>query len=127
MKKLTLVLLGSIVGAGFTACTTVDSRIKEKDTAFAQLSSVDQEVIRSGFIKIGFTQEMVYMVMAKPEHKILGAIAGEETWIYNRVVFADGGSPESPRKLMANYAGADAVIRLRVKFVGVKVKAVEAV
>ncbi len=125
MKKIILLLVAVSLLGTITACSTFDSRVKEKPAAFAGLSPTDQEDIRNGFIKVGFTPEMVYMALAKPERKISGAAAGEETWIYNRVIFADGGSPEAPRKLMANSAGADGVVKLRVKFENGKVRAVE--
>ncbi len=42
-------------------CSTVEDRIKEKPYAYAQLSPADQELVRSGQVRYGFTRDQVYL------------------------------------------------------------------
>ncbi len=104
MKKPILLLVAASLLATITACTTFDSRIKENQEAFDKLSPADQQVVRSGFIKVGFTQEMVYMALDKPEKKLPGSGAGNETWIYHNFYSSDGGGMGMGQKVKTNFA-----------------------
>lgn len=66
-------------------CSTVESRIEEKSAVFNALPIETQARIKQGLIDVGFTQDMVYIAMGKPDRVIDRAVeAGAQTvWIYN--------------------------------------------
>lgn len=66
-------------------CETVDSRIKEKPEAFASVDKTTQDKIKQGIIELGFTQDLVYLALGKPDQKRekVTAAGQSEVWIYN--------------------------------------------
>ena len=96
-------LIGLLAGCGTT--NTFSSRIKENQAAFDKLTPVDQDVVRSGFIKIGYPKKVVYIALENPEKKIPGPSANEETWIYHNFYSSDGQSNISGQKVKTNFAG----------------------
>ncbi len=96
-------LVAVLAGCGTT--NTKSSRIKENQAAFDQLGPVDQDVVRNGFIKIGYSQAMVYVALENPEKKIPGPGANEETWVYHNFYSSDGQSNMSGQKVKTNFAG----------------------
>ena len=97
-------LVGVLAGCGTT--NTKASRIKENQVAFDQLSPADQEVVRNGFIKIGYTQAMVYVALESPEKKASGPGVNEETWVYHNFYSSDGQSNMSGQKVVTKYSGS---------------------
>lgn len=75
-------LLALALAAG---CQTVDSRIKEKPEAFASVDKATQDKIKQGIIELGFTPDLVYLALGKPDQKreLVTAAGHNETWIYN--------------------------------------------
>jgi hypothetical protein len=109
MKTIRCSILIAGLAAVLTGCgttNTLSSRIKENQTAFNQLSAVDQDVVRNGFIKVGFSQEMVYTALENPEKKIPGPGANEETWVYHNFYSSDGQSNMSGQKVTTRYSGS---------------------
>ena len=96
-------LVSILAGCGTTS--TFNSRIKENQAAFDKLTPVDQDVVRSGFVKIGYPKEVVYIALENPEKKITGPGANEETWIYHNFYSKDGQSNMSGQKVKTNFAG----------------------
>lgn len=80
--------------------TTLASRIDEKQSLFSRLPPRQQELIRRGLITTGFTREMVYIVLAKPDRIVPGPGPQQETWIYETFYAADG-STQMPTKVVA--------------------------
>ena len=71
---------------GFLAgCQTVDDRIKEKPEVFAKLDAVTQDKIKQGIIELGYTEDMVYLALGKPDQmrESVSAEGKATTWIYN--------------------------------------------
>ena len=97
-------LIAVLAGCGTT--NTFSSRIKENQAVFDKLSPVDQDVVRSGFIKIGYPQEVVYIALENPEKKIPGPGANEETWVYHNFYSSDGQSNMSGQKVVTRYSGS---------------------
>jgi len=97
-------LIAVLAGCGTT--NTFSSRIKENQSAFDKLSAVDQGVVRNGFIKIGYPQEVVYIALQNPEKKIPGPGANEETWVYHNFYSSDGQSNMSGQKVVTSYSGS---------------------
>ncbi len=84
MKTPFLLLAGMLVLA-LAACSTVNSRIDEKPDVFAKLDPATQAKIKQGIIDVGFTPDMVYIALGRPdERRERVTPAGRETmWIYN--------------------------------------------
>lgn len=97
-------LLALLAGCGTT--NTFSSRIKENQAVFDKLSPADQEIIRSGFIKIGYTPELVYIALENPEKKLPGAAANEVTWVYHNFYSSDGQSNMGGQKVATHYSGS---------------------
>ena len=71
---------------GFLAgCQTVDDRIKEKPEVFARLDAATKDKIKQGIIDLGYTEDMVYLALGKPDQRreSLTAAGKSTTWIYN--------------------------------------------
>ena len=71
--------------AFFTGCETVNDRIKEKPEAFNSVDQATQDKIKQGIIDIGFTEDLVYLALGKPDQRRESANASGKTvtWIYN--------------------------------------------
>lgn len=82
-----------------------NARIQEKSAVFASLSPRQQQLIKAGRVKVGFTTDMVYLALGKPArvglpsaHESVPAFAGVspakgrsaaatvEEWTYTRYV-----------------------------------------
>jgi len=68
-----------------TGCETVESRIKEKSGAFANVDKATQDKIKQGIIDLGYTEELVYVALGGPDQKreTVTADGKTVTWIYN--------------------------------------------
>lgn len=86
MKTLPLILT-LVLLAG---CSSVESRIKERSAVYAKLSPMEQQTIQRGYITMGFTPDMVYMALDKPESVTPGNKPGNESWIYHNFYSRDG-------------------------------------
>jgi outer membrane protein assembly factor BamE (lipoprotein component of BamABCDE complex) len=65
-------------------CSTIDSRIGEKQEVFDRLDPRVQAKIREGIVQVGYTQDMVYIALGQPDarHEKVTAKGDETTWIY---------------------------------------------
>lgn len=68
-----------------TSCNTIKSRIDEKSALFNSLDPQVQDHLRKGLIDVGYTEDMVYIALGKPDEKSeKTTTAGTTTtWIYN--------------------------------------------
>jgi hypothetical protein len=81
-KALTLGIAASaIILAG---CSTTESRIAEHRDLFNTLSPNDQALVSRGQIRVGMSQNAVWLAWGSPDQKAAGAMRGRETetWIY---------------------------------------------
>lgn len=70
MKTRLLISLAALGALLFAAgCQTVETRIREKPDVFAKLDPKTQDQIRQGIIDIGYTEDMVYLALGKPDEK----------------------------------------------------------
>jgi hypothetical protein len=85
MKPLVSTLLVAAVLGFLAGCQTVDDRIKEKPDVFAQLDVATQDKIKQGIIEIGYTEDMVYLALGKPDRTRESVSGGGRTttWIYS--------------------------------------------
>ena len=83
MKTLAIIL--GVLGLVLGGCSTVKSRIQEKSAVFASLDPQTQSRIRQGLIDVGYTFDMVYMALGKPDEvRDRQTTDGKNTtWIYN--------------------------------------------
>lgn len=84
MKKLILMTLAAATLA-LGGCNTVKTRIEEKSAVFNSLDPQTQARIRQGLVDVGYTTDMVYIAMGKPDEvkDRVTADGHETTWIYN--------------------------------------------
>jgi hypothetical protein len=119
-----------------TACSTPDSRIAVKRTAFEQFPADVQQKIRAGQIDVGFTDEMVLMALGEPARKFTRKTeAGDtEVWGYhdNKPRFSFGIGVGSGGRHSAvgggvemSTGGYDPDEKVRVEFRGGRVTAVD--
>ncbi|HTX66131.1 MAG TPA: hypothetical protein VMD31_10185 [Opitutaceae bacterium] len=71
--------------AALTGCSTVSSRIREKQAVFDTLPPATRAEIRRGQVGVGFTPDMVYMAIGKPDEmrERVAAAGHESVWKYN--------------------------------------------
>jgi len=83
MKFLLLPILCLL--AMLTGCSTVNSRIDEKSALFNTFDSQTQERLKRSAVKVGDTQDMVYIAFGRPDGiKETTTEKGQSlTWIYN--------------------------------------------
>ena len=67
-----------------TGCSTTESRIKEHNDLFASLSPREQELVSRGEIRVGMSENAVWLAWGSPDQKSVGAMRGRqtETWLY---------------------------------------------
>ena len=82
-RSLLLLLATAIVG--LAGCQSVESRIKEKPEAFAGVDKVTQDKIKQGIIDLGFSEDLVYLALGKPDQKRESVTTTGQTvtWVYN--------------------------------------------
>ncbi|MDD2765456.1 MAG: hypothetical protein PHE83_15955 [Opitutaceae bacterium] len=83
MRTLIRLLLG-FSALVLAACSTVDSRIQENPGVFAKLDPATQAKIKQGIIELGFTTDMVYIALGRPDETREHVDAGgrETIWKY---------------------------------------------
>ena len=86
-------LLTSVFGVAIVSgCQSPqDSRIGEKRELFTSLPPEVQKIIKDGMVDVGFTPDMVYLSLGKPNHTQSGeAVQGRmTTWTYKNIVLSD--------------------------------------
>ena len=80
---------------GLTSCTTVDTRISEKQESFRRLSPSDQALVQQGKIREGLSMDAVYIAWGPPSQRIPGRYRGSvvETWVYDATAAGDYPGP----------------------------------
>jgi len=85
--KIRFVLPPFILGLLLLAagCESVESRIKEKPAVFASVDKATQDKIKQGIIDLGYTEDMVYLALGKPDQtsEKVTAAAHNLVWSYN--------------------------------------------
>jgi len=78
-------ILAAVLLASLTGCSTISSRIREKAAVFVALPPAMQAEIRQGQVAIGFTPDMVYMAIGKPDEirEHVDPARRETVWKYN--------------------------------------------
>jgi len=86
MKR--LILLQALVAGAFAlflaGCTTIETRITEKQAAYSSMSATDRALVGQGKIREGMSQDAVYIAWGAPNQRATGRNRGRtvETWIY---------------------------------------------
>jgi hypothetical protein len=83
MRKIFPILL-CLCALGLGACSTINSRIEERQDVFNRLDPQAQSRIRQGLIDVGYTPDMVYIALGKPDRQTDRTTSNghEMTWIY---------------------------------------------
>jgi hypothetical protein len=68
-----------------SGCSTINSRIEEKSSAFAALDPAIQNNLRLGRVAVGYSTDLVYIALGTPNERLTKTtkIGTTETWIYN--------------------------------------------
>ncbi|HTQ31857.1 MAG TPA: hypothetical protein VMI53_11670 [Opitutaceae bacterium] len=82
--KLRPFLLLAGLGLALAGCSTIDSRIREKQDSFNRLDPSTQAKLRQGIVEVGYTPDMVYIALGSPDerHELTTGKGDETTWIY---------------------------------------------
>ena len=86
MKNPLVVLLLGVGLLAVTGCQNFEHRAKQKAALFATLDDATQARLRGGEIRLGDSEDQVYLARGKPDEKKLTTTASGETntWVYNR-------------------------------------------
>jgi len=89
-------------------CSThpLETRINEKNDSYAHMTPRQQELVRQGHITIGFTPDMVYMALSKPDRILTGPGPQQETWEYYTYYTLNGSETAMPRRIIAHDGGS---------------------
>ena len=84
---LALPLLGAALV--LSACSTINTRINEKGSVYYSLDPATQQKISHGDVALGFTPDMVYMALGRPDEKRQRTSADgvTETWLYGTTYY----------------------------------------
>lgn len=104
--KTPIALLAALIGLALTAgCQSPRaSRIQEHAALFASLDPATQQIIRDGLVAPGFSPELTYMALGKPNQ--VSSVATEhgtvEVWKYRNFLYANSAAMQ----LSANVPGS---------------------
>jgi len=65
-------------------CSTINSRIREKQDLFNRLGPSTQAKLRQGIVEVGYTPDMVYIALGTPDerHERVTAQGDDTVWVY---------------------------------------------
>jgi outer membrane protein assembly factor BamE (lipoprotein component of BamABCDE complex) len=102
-----------------SGCDTINHRIREKPDVFNGLDPKAQAEIRQGRVEVGYTPDMVYLALGKPD-KIEG-----NTWYY-KLYSEEGDGPFNVRRYEEDFtipfADQKVTNGLRVTIDGLRVR-----
>ncbi len=83
IMKIRLLIILAMLGA--VGCSTFEQRSAEKEAVYSQLDPATQEKLRQQVVEIGYTPDMVFIALGKPDSKseTITVRGREETWTYN--------------------------------------------
>lgn len=83
MKPVFILALAGILLAG-CATSTIESRTKERYTAYSELTAEQRTAVDAGQIKVGMPKDAVYIAWGKPHQILASETAGgrQDVWIY---------------------------------------------
>jgi len=90
---------------GVVGCSTFEKRSLEKAEVFSKLDPATQEKLRREVIEIGYTPDMVFIALGKPDIKSqqITADSREETWTYNSYYSEYRGTETAGYRRIINY------------------------
>jgi len=76
-----------LMGAVLAACSTTETRRKERSESFGALSADQQKAVLKGRIVEGLTHDGVYIALGEPLRKRKGVWKGKqvESWVYGTI------------------------------------------
>lgn len=90
-------LLACAVSVSFflAGCTTIETRIAERQEAFRSMSPNDQALVQQGKIREGMSQDAVYIAWGPPSQRVPGRYRGSnvDTWVYDATAAGDYPGP----------------------------------
>jgi hypothetical protein len=104
MKTRCLISLAALGLLSACAHNSMESQIPDREAALARFSLREQSMIKRGLIAVGFTQEMVYLALAKPDRVVTGPGPQQESWFYTAHYAADGSSLIPAQRIVTHWA-----------------------
>ena len=88
-----------------SGCNTFEQRSEEKAAVFYQLDKATQEKLRQGEVELGFTTDMVFIALGRPDYKSeqITAKGREEIWTYNSYYTVYQGTETSGYRRIIDY------------------------
>ncbi|MBP6506865.1 MAG: hypothetical protein KA257_04815 [Opitutaceae bacterium] len=80
----------------------MDDRIHEKAGLYASLSPQTQDDIQHGQVRVGYTREMVYVSLGKPNGIVASADGRVVVWTYMNFNTPDGSFMLTPKHVLHN-------------------------
>jgi len=102
--KIALFGVSLATSAWLAGCSTVAQRIEEKSAIFSQLGPETQESIQRGQVKEGYTLEMVYMALGRPNQVASTPDGKSVIWTYMNFNTPDGDFMLQPKHITHNKA-----------------------
>jgi hypothetical protein len=86
MKNPLVILLLGVGLLAATGCQNFEHRVKQKAALVATLDEATHARLRAGEIRLGDSEDLVFLARGKPDEKKLTITASGETttWVYNR-------------------------------------------
>ena len=143
MKRIaSLAVLVSVCAALLTGCSTPASRIEQNKDLFATFPADIQANLRQGKIGIGYTKDMVFIALGKPDRQYSRTTEAGQSEVWSYVALTSTSSRQridGPFRIRDPHGGFQTVSdalwvdvqeqheyeRLRVEFGGDKVSAIE--
>jgi len=82
LRALPFALAALLALAACGSMSTIEGRSKEKSAAFTAAAPWQQKLMRQGWIDAGFTPDMVYIALDKPDSTANAENGATEIWIY---------------------------------------------
>ncbi|MDL5050037.1 hypothetical protein QQ054_28925 [Oscillatoria amoena NRMC-F 0135] len=88
MKKTNFLILLTLAVFILQGCSTIQSRMRERQGAFNALPPEEKKLVQQGVIKTGMNQDAVYIAMGNPSRALAKSVKGVEysSWIYERLI-----------------------------------------
>ncbi len=104
MKKTAAQTFLLALAFGFAGCgtmSTIASRSQEKSASFSAASLRDQRIMQRGLVAAGFTPDMVYIALDKPDTATKMPDGHTERWIYRNFPLDSGSFVMGKQKVVS--------------------------
>jgi len=96
-------------------CSTTERRIEKKSGVFNALDAATQEQLRKGVVEVGYTTDMVYIALGRPDERrtVTTATGRDEVWVYSTYYSEYVGTTVHYRRYYHSVSGQVYVVPVR--------------